>query len=364
MNVDALFTPFRIKNLTLRNRFVMSAMSRYSSPGRRPGRELADYYRRRAEGDVGLILTGAAAIDRPAANNSPTLADFRPVCYPDWRACAEAVHEAGGLIGAQLWHAGAVFNIAPDYRPAPLESPSGLAAPGRAVGEPLTEAEGEAVIEEFAKAAAAAKALGFDSIDVHAAHGFLLDQFMWAPTNRRTDRWGGRRLTDRLRFVLDVVRGVRSAVGPEMVVAIRISQWKEQDYEAQLAETPEELRAWVEPLVDAGIDLFNCSQRRFWIPEFRGSALNFAGWVKKLSGKPTITCGSVGLDNDVMTFFGGEPAKPAPIDELVRRIEKEEFDLVAVGRALLADANWVRKVRDGSYEHIEPFDRTKADVVY
>jgi 2,4-dienoyl-CoA reductase-like NADH-dependent reductase (Old Yellow Enzyme family) len=342
----------------------MSAMSRYSSPGCRPGRQLADYYRRRAEGGVGLILTGAAAIDRPAANNSPTLADFRPVCYPEWRHCAEVVHTAGGLIGAQLWHACGVFNIAPDYRPAPLESPSGLAAPGRVIGEPMTEAAGEAIIEAFAKAAAAAKQLGFDSIDIHAAHGFLLDQFMWSATNQRTDRWGGPRLTDRLRFVLEVVRAVRAAVGPEMVVAIRISQWKEQDYDARLAETPKELSAWVEPLVDAGVDLFNCSQRRFWIPEFKGSTLNFAGWVKKVSGKPTITCGSVGLDNDVMTFFGGEPAHPTSLDELVKRLENGEFDLVAVGRALLADPYWVQKVRDGSYQHIESFDKSKADVVY
>ena len=363
MAFDSLFAPLKIKNLTLRNRFALAAMSRYSSPGQRPGRELIDYFRRRAEGEVGLILTGAAGVDRPAANNSLVLADFRPPTYDEWRECAAAVHAAGSHIGAQLWHHGALH---PDkhYRPAPIESPSGLMQPGKKVGEPMTEAEGEAVIAAFAKGAAAAKQLGFDIVEIHAAHGYLLDQFLWAGTNQRTDRWGGPQLVDRLRFVLDVTRAVRAAVGPEMVVAIRISQWKEQDYDAKLAATPDELRAWVEPLVDAGIDVFDCSQRRFWTPEFSGSSLNFAGWVKKLTGKPTITCGSIGVSNDVMTFFDGEPAKPAAIDGLAERLEAGEFDLVAVGRALLVDPQWVQKVRDGSYARIEPFDKNKAERVY
>ncbi|HEX6998375.1 MAG TPA: 12-oxophytodienoate reductase [Gammaproteobacteria bacterium] len=364
VGVDALFAPFEIKNLRLKNRFVMSPMSRYASPGCRPNRELADYYRRRAEADVALILTGGAAVDRPAANNSTRLADFRPVCYPGWARCVAAVHEAGGLIGVQLWHAGGWFRTEPDYRPAPLESPSGLGAPGLRVGEPMSEECGAEIIAAFAKAAAAAKRIGFDWIELHAAHGYLLDQFFWAETNRRTDRWGGANLADRLGFVTSVIEAVRGAVGPEMVLSIRISQWKEQDYNARLARTPDELRSWVEPLAEAGIDVFNCSQRRFWEPEFPKSRLNFAGWVKKLSNRPTITCGSVGLDNDVTTFFRGKPARPAALDALVERFDAGEFDLVAVGRALLADPRWVTKVRDGTYEHIRPFDKSKADVVY
>ncbi|MGC4513793.1 12-oxophytodienoate reductase, partial [Escherichia coli] len=87
---------------------------------------------------------------------------------------------------------------------------------------------------------------------------------------------------------------------------------------------------------DAGADLFHCSQRRWWEAEFAGSELNFAGWVKKLSGKPTITVGSVGLDVEVMSFFDGAVAKPASIDRVAQALERGEFDLVAVGRALLA----------------------------
>jgi len=365
MGIESLFTPFTLRNLSLRNRFVMTPMSRYSCPGRLPNDELVAYYRRRAESQVGLVMTGAAGIDRPAANNSIVLADFRPECYPVWKRGVDAVHAAGGSIGIQLWHAGALFNHPPEYRPAPLESPSGLESRGKRVGEPMTEAAIDEVIAAFANAAAAARGLAFDLIEIHAAHGFLIDQFFWAETNLRTDQWGGTSVGERARFGAAVVGAVRAAVGPDMPVSVRISQWKEQDYDAKIARSPQELEAWLAPLIDAGADVFSCSQRRFWTPEFAGSGLNLAGWVKKVTGKPTVTVGSVGLDTEVMSFFReGAPARPASLDRLVERFERGEFDLVAVGRALIAEPAWVLHVRDGTYQNMQPFDRAKADIVY
>ncbi len=99
------------------------------------------------------------------------------------------------------------------------------------------------------------------------------------------------------------------------------------------------------PLVEAGVDVLHCSQRRFWEPEFPeingGEGLNFAGWAKKLTGAQTITVGSVGLSGTFFGVFGGEASQPADLGALIRRLEREEFDLAAVGRALLADAGWV-----------------------
>lgn len=364
MGIEAMFSPFAVKSLRLRNRFVMSPMSRYSCPDRAPNEELINYYRRRAAADVGLVMTGAAAIDRPAANNSPVLADFRPVCHAMWQRGVEAVHEAGGAIALQLWHAGGLYEQDANYRPALRESPSGLGGPDRMVGEPMSEEAIADVIAEFGRAAGAAKRLGFDAVEIHAAHGFLLDQFFWKETNRRSDRWGGARIENRARFPAAVIREVRRAVGPDLAVSVRLSQWKEQDYEARLAHDPDEMSSWLAPLVDAGADIFHCSQRRWWEAEFPGSDLNFAGWVKKLSGKPTITVGSVGLDVEVMSFFGGAVAKPSSIDAVAERLERGDFDLVAVGRTLLADPEWVLKVRDSSYQHLKPFDKRAADVVY
>ncbi len=96
---------------------------------------------------------------------------------------------------------------------------------------------------------------------------------------------------------------VRETVSPEFPVIFRYSQWKQEAYDARLAETPEELEAILTPLAAAGVDAFHASTRRYWIPEFDDSELNLAGWTKKLTGKPAITVGSVGLDGDFIKAF-------------------------------------------------------------
>jgi 2,4-dienoyl-CoA reductase-like NADH-dependent reductase (Old Yellow Enzyme family) len=147
-------------------------------------------------------------------------------------------------------------------------------------------------------------------------------------------------------------------------VIIRLSQWKQQDYNVQMAKTPQEMEAWLRPLADAGADIFHCSQRRFWEPEFAGSDLNFAGWAKKLTGCPTITVGSVGLSGEFLAAFAGESSKPAPLDELVKRFERGDFDLVAVGRALINDPQWVQKVRDGRSAELQDFSPASLATLY
>jgi 2,4-dienoyl-CoA reductase-like NADH-dependent reductase (Old Yellow Enzyme family) len=148
---------------------------------------------------------------------------------------------------------------------------------------------------------------------------------------------------------------VRAEVGPDYPVIIRLSQWKQQDYTVQMAKTPDEMAAWLQPLADAGADIFHCSQRRFWEPEYEGSDLNFAGWAKKLTGVPTITVGSVGLSGEFIAAFGGESSQPASLEELMRRFDRGDFDLVAVGRALISDPDWAAKVRDGRNSELSSF---------
>ncbi|MFD6127518.1 12-oxophytodienoate reductase, partial [Streptomyces hydrogenans] len=133
-------------------------------------------------------------------------------------------------------------------------------------------------------------------------------------------------------------------------------QWKQDAYDARLAETPEILEAILAPLVVAGVDVFHASTRRHWIPEFDGSDLNLAGWTRKLTGKPTITVGSVGLDGDFIHAFAGEGAPVQGIDDLLDRLERDEFDMVAVGRALLQDPQWAAKVLAGRTDELKPYD--------
>ena len=216
-------------------------------------------------------------------------------------------------------------------------------------------------IAAFARGAADAKRLGFDCAELHGAHGYLIDQFLWSGTNEREDVFGGAGLVERTRFVAEAVRACREAVGPDFPILLRLSQWKQQDFAARLAETPDAMAAWLVPLVEAGVDILHCSQRRFWeaeFPEVDGEeGLNFAGWAKKLTGAPTITVGSVGLSGEFVAAFGGESSKPASLDGLLRRLEREEFDLVAVGRALISDPDWALKVRDRRDAELMDFTR-------
>lgn len=106
-----------------------------------------------------------------------------------------------------------------------------------------------------------------------------------------------------------------------------------------------------------GVDIFHCSTRRFWEPEFKSSTLNLAGWTRKMTGKPAITVGSVGLaGSDFIGAFNGEGAAVSDLGELERRLHRQEFDLVAVGRALIADPDWPAKVQRGDLSAIVPFD--------
>ncbi|MDR3460696.1 MAG: NADH:flavin oxidoreductase [Beijerinckiaceae bacterium] len=359
---DSLFRPFQLRSLSLPNRVVMAPMTRSFAPEGIPGPANAAYYRRRAEGGVGLILSEGTVIDRPASRNDPGIPFFHgEAALAGWQLVIDAVHEAGGHMGPQLWHTGAVKSRLSDWIPdAEVESPSGLVAPGVGRGIAMTDAAIADTIAAFAKAAGAAKRLGFDTIELHGAHGYLIDEFFWSGTNHRQDRYGGATIGERGRFAAEIIAAVREAVGPDFPIIVRLSQWKQQDYTARLAETPEQMTEWLRPLVDAGADLLHCSQRRFWEPEFPEidgqDGLNFAGWAKKLTGAATISVGSVGLSNDILAAFGGESSTSVGLDRLVERLERDEFDLIAVGRALLSDPQWVAKVRTGDAEALRGFN--------
>ncbi len=357
MSVDALFKPFTFKGLTLPNRLVMAPMTRSKSPGGVPTPEVSSYYARRAAAEIGLIITEGTGVARPASLNDPDIPRFHGEAeLAAWKTVVDDVHAAGGYIAPQLWHVGAVRSRRPDWSPpGPYDSPSGLSSPGHQFGQPMTDAEVADAIAAFGTAAGDAKRLGFDSVELHGAHGYLIDQFFWEGTNLRDDAFGGPALPERARFAAEIIRAVRAAVGPDFPVIIRLSQWKQQDFTARLAETPAAMTAWLQPLVDAGADILHCSQRRFWEPEFDGSDLNFAGWAKKLTGVPTITVGSVGLSGDFINAYGGETSKPASLDELVRRLDRGDFDLVAVGRAVLQDPNWAVKVHQGRQDELMDF---------
>ena len=354
-----LFSPFALKSLNMPNRIVMAPMTRSFATNGMPNDDIAGYYARRAANAVGLILTEGTHPERPGAGNDPNTPFFYGEALEGWKRILAEVKAQGGRIAPQLWHTGYMRKPGTGHFPdAPSDSPSGVTHTGAKVADAPSESEVADMVDSFARSAGYARELGFDAVEIHGAHGYLIDQFFWDVMNQREDRYGGG-LPERATFAAEIIRACRKAMGPDMPLIIRISQWKQQDFEQRLAHTPQELEAFLGVLVDAGVDCLHCSQRRFWEPEFPelDAELNFAGWAKKLTGLPTITVGSVGLSGEFVAAFSGESSKPASLERLEAMLDRGDFDLVAVGRALLQDPEWVVKVRDGREAELQDYTR-------
>jgi 2,4-dienoyl-CoA reductase-like NADH-dependent reductase (Old Yellow Enzyme family) len=346
-----LFTAFTYGPLTLANRFVMSPMTRQFSPDGVPGDDVAAYYTRRAMAKVGLIITEGVGVDHLSAIGHGTMGEENiPALHGDaalagWRKVVEHVHAAGGKIIPQLWHMG---ELRTEGTPPHPDAKSMRA-------NDMSEAEIADIIAAFVRSAANAQAVGFDGVALHGGHGYLIDSFLWAGTNARDDAYGGDILR-RTRFATELVKAIRAAVGPDFPILFRISQWKLQDYEAKLAETPDELAVIAGALASAGVDIFDVSTRVFSVPAFAGSEMGLAGWVRKVSGKPTMTVGGIGFDKELAASFAEPTQAIDNLDDVARRFDGGEYDLVALGRALLMDPAWVLKAQAGVA--FEAFDIT------
>lgn len=346
-DIEILFSPFLHRKINLATRVVMAPMTRNFAADGIPTAEMAQYYRRRAENELGLIITEGAAIDDPAAAADPdTPHFFGGAALRGWKHICRMVHATSCKIVPQLWHVGMARptdGSAPNPQEAPI-GPSGIDPISlQQTAAPMSRSRIGDVIASFARAAANARRLGFDGVELQGAHGFLIDQFLWAATNHRRDEYGGD-LPRRVRFAREVVQAVRKSVGRNFPIIFRLSQWKMEHYDARLVHTPEELAELVQPLSEAGVDIFDCSTRYYDAPEFAGSPLTLAGWVRSITGKPTIGVGAVGVERK-------------PLGDLIRRVRARELDLVAIGRALLADYAWAHKTHRGEEASIAPFTR-------
>lgn len=362
MPASALFRDFSLNKLRLKNRLVMAPMSRYQCPDNIAHQGMAEYYARRAKGGVGLVISEGTYIGHPSADSYAAVPHFHGPSLQEWAGVLKKVHKNGAAMFPQLWHSGDFRELGNGPDPSvPGFSPSGVLNTYNKNTKPpktMTDADIAEVITAYADAARAAESLGFDGVEIHGAHGYLIDEFFWSVTNRRKDRYGGT-LENRVRFACEVVRAMRSAISPDFPICFRYSQWKQQDFDARIATTPKQLEFLLGSLVDSGVDMFHASNRRFWLAEFEGSDMSFAGWTRKLSGKPTITVGSVGLSSTSYTT-----AEVSTLDSLYERMGAGEFDLVALGRALLADPEWANKVKNDQMDQITPYNGTHIQNYY
>jgi 2,4-dienoyl-CoA reductase-like NADH-dependent reductase (Old Yellow Enzyme family) len=331
LRTAGLFRPLKVGALALRNRVVMSPMTRTIATDGIPNDDNAAYYRRRAAGGAGLIITEGTWVPHDAAANEADVPRMYGVqALAGWKKVADAVHAENTPILAQLWHVGQMKQHtvdglyaarSDDYWPPRRVGPSGLFG---GIGKPITKdgvpaqlADLDAIVEAYGKAAINAKMTGFDGVELHAAHGYLLDQFFWPGTNKRQDRYGGS-LRNRARLASDAIAEIRRMTGPDFAISLRISQWKVQDFSAKNFDTPEELDEFARIMVDAGVDVFHCSTRRYWENEF-GSEYNLATWTRKVSGKPAITVGSVGMAVEHIDTLMGDGSNVASLDRLLER---------------------------------------------
>ncbi|GIF21948.1 2,4-dienoyl-CoA reductase-like NADH-dependent reductase (Old Yellow Enzyme family) [Actinoplanes tereljensis] len=329
--LDTLARPITLGKLDLSSRFVMAPMTRKRSPGGVPTAENAAYYRRRAEHGVGLIITEGALIGHPSASHEDDVPRLTPGPAEDgWRLVTSEVHAAGGRIAAQIWHLGS------ERMPAETAwTPDNININGF-----------DQLLQAYAQSARVAAGAGFDAVEIHAAHGYLLDEFLWPHTNHRSDRFGGGP-KERATFPAEVIRTVRDNIPEDMPLIVRFSQFKERDYAARIADTPTELGDILGKFAEAGADVLHASQRRFWEPAFAGDPANLAGWAKRLTGLPTITVGSVGLDQTRLADLA-----------------KHDADLVALGRVLITNPDWVTLATTGRDQEIRPYRKADEDIYH
>lgn len=367
LEVGQLFTPFQIGSLKLPNRIVMAPMTRAFSPDGIPGEDVASYYRKRAEHGTGLVITEGTWIPEEHAPNDPNVPRFHGTdALAGWKRVLSEVKGAGGRIVPQLWHVGItpktdIGELYGEQREAtPQFGPSGIMSADLRLGEEMTLRQIEDTAQAYVDAAIAAFNMGFDGVELHGAHGYLIDQFFWHVTNLRPPPYGGS-IADRTRFACEIIAGIRKATSADFPIILRMSQWKIVDYSARLASTPGEWEQFLAPLASAGVDAFHISQRRFWEPAFEGSDLSLAGWTKSLTDKAVITVGSVTLLKDMFESMvtGKEMAEATSLDELLRRFENGEFDLVAVGRAMITNPDWTKIVREGRLQELRSFEASQ-----
>ncbi|MGB6669269.1 MAG: NADH:flavin oxidoreductase/NADH oxidase [Candidatus Acidiferrum sp.] len=331
-----LFSPFRIREIELKNRIVVSPMCEYSAMEGHPQAWHLVHLGSRAIGGASLVFTEATAVEERGRISAVDTGIYEDAHVASWRPIAEFIRAHGAVPGMQLAHAGRKASTAPPWaggKPVALEAggwqpvaPSALAFDaGYTVPRKLSVNEIGEIVAAFRKAAERALAAGFEVIEIHAAHGYLLHQFLSPLSNTRADEYGGK-FENRIHIVKQVVRAVREVWPQRLPLFVRVSatDWKEGGWD--LAQTIELARQ----LKTLGVDLIDTSSGGtvpgVKIPLGPGYQTRFSEAIRKEAG---IATGAVGMIT--------EPTQAETI------LATEQADLVFLARELLRDPYWPRR---------------------
>ena len=322
----------------MKNRIMMTPMG--TNYGEQTG-EMSflhiNYYEQRAKGGVGLIMVENASVDSPLGSNGTTQIRIDHDNYmPRFFKLCETVHSHGACIGLQLNHAGA----SAQSKRTNMQPVSASDIPSKAGGEiprPLTKDEIYAIVKKYGEAAARAQASGFDCIEIHAGHSYLISQFLSPTTNVRTDEFGGSP-ENRARFARLVLEEVRKQVGPMFPIFVRLSADEFMEHGNTLDDTLDYLQYFQEEA-----DVFDVSAGLNGSIQYQIDA-NYLedGWrsymakaVKEKYGKPCVTMGNI--------------RDPRVADDILAR---GDADIIGMGRGLIADPCWVKKVATGHEDEL------------
>jgi 2,4-dienoyl-CoA reductase-like NADH-dependent reductase (Old Yellow Enzyme family) len=336
----SILQPADLCGLRLRNRIVVAPMTRVSAgPDGIPTAGMAEYYANFARGEFGLIVSEGiypeATFGR-AYSRQPGLVTNTQL--EGWRRITEAVHESGGVILAQIMHAGALSQCLKETLAPSAVSPKGAKMPeyGGSGSFPLPRAMShqdiDRAVESFARAARLALAAGFDGVEIHGANGYLIDQFLTTYTNLRADEYGGD-LGRRVRFACDVVRAARHELGTSSIVGLRLSQTKVNDFTYRWPGGEADAEVIFASVRDAGVSYIHIAgEGRAWrdSTQLVGSDRTLTQVARAIAKVPVIANGGL-HDPDVA-------------DSLLR---SGDADFISVARAAIANPDWPRRLRTG-----------------
>ena len=329
-NFRKLFEPYTVKSMTLRNRIVMTPIgTNFAEHTGEVNERIIDYYKQRAKGGTGLITIEAASVYSPqGASGSYQLRIDHDNYIPGLYRLCESIHDCGSKISILLNHAGSVAN----GKMTNIQPVSASDIPSRVGGDiprALTSDEIYTIVDKFAEAAKRAVTAGFDAVEIHAGHSYLISQFLSPVYNDRTDEFGGS-IENRTRFCRMIIDEVRSQIGPHMPIMLRLSA----DELVDGGNTLEDTLKYLEYLNDE-VDIFDVSCGLNDSIQYQIDA-NYMkdGWrsymakaVKEKFGKPVISMGNY--------------RDPQVVEDTLAR---GDCDLIGMGRGLIAEPNWVHKV--------------------
>ena len=328
-----IFEPLTIRRMTMKNRIMMTPMG--TNYGEQSG-EMSflhiNYYEQRARGGTGLIMVENANVDYPLGSNGTTQLRIDHDNYlPRLFKLTETVHKHGACIGIQINHAGASAQSARTQ----MQPVSASDIPSKAGGEiprPLEKEEILQIVKKYGQAAKRAQAAGFDTVEIHAGHSYLISQFLYPLTNHRTDEFGGS-AENRARFARMVLEEVRAQVGPHFPIFVRISADEFLEGGNTLEDTLDYLQYFQEEadVIDVSAGLNSSIQYQIdanYLPD--GWRSYMAKAVKERYGKPCVTTGNI--------------RNPQVAEDI---LAKGDADIIGMGRGLIADPDWVNKVEFG-----------------